>query len=466
MWSDRFVDSLQSLPGRNPRLEAIFVAACAFPAVLSTWIIFEGLGQSKPMIALTGVCALVVLMILMLGIREPLSLALVVFPLSLIKASENFDLLYGIVIWLLFLLYLGLDRFSEGRLNSREFWILLLVMIAPASGIINAMDTMKGALQYAGPILLPFGLYLAILRHSKGPELIDRIIRVTIWVFAAIGCSSMLMKILDPSIPRLGGPFTLYYTSLGYAAAAILPLCYYRVEHSRHRTLELVLLALVFTGMLLTNTRMALITTFIGAMFFFRRMKFLFLLGGITIAMLLLGEQLDVFGRIQEMSQSDVDISILSRIMGWIAGIKMLGLEPLLGIGYHTYEFEYVQFIKVPIIRLFHAHNLFLNKFLEIGFPAAILFLGYIHYTVISNLFRTARRSSPFGDLRYSLAVACLCYLLAGMTDEVLRQTGWCMWFFMMLGCLRRAELEDRRASIQVHTSHGADRLETGDRRQ
>jgi len=208
-----------------------------------------------------------------------------------------------------------------------------------------------------------------------------------------------------------------------------------------------VLLALVFMAMLLTNTRMAVLTTSLGLLLY----PELWLRLALPAALFVLARtwmvEMGFFTRLEQVT-SGLEESVVARFMGWQAALKLIAAHPWGGIGFSRFQHVYLKLTPIPVLRLQHAHNLLLNTCLELGIPGMLALLGSIGAFLGRAAWRLRKgwAHAAWGPERKAMLVACVVFLGSGMVDSMFLSASWTMLFWAWMGGVRRLELDDEAA--------------------
>ncbi len=132
------------------------------------------------------------------------------------------------------------------------------------------------------------------------------------------------------------------------------------------------------------------------------------------------------------------DTSSTLRIALWESTIAMIMDKPLLGIGWGAYWLvypEYDFFLQNENVKIFHAHNMYLNIAAEIGIPGLIVFLGimYGHIRIALNVLRETLENWSAGVLLGILA-AMGGIIVNGLTDYVMFNIQLSMLYWLLNG--------------------------------
>jgi len=134
------------------------------------------------------------------------------------------------------------------------------------------------------------------------------------------------------------------------------------------------------------------------------------------------------------------DTSSTLRIALWESTIAMIMDKPLLGIGWGSYWLvypEYDFFINNAEVKIFHAHNMYLNIAAEIGIPGLITFLAlmYGHLRLaLSVLSRTVESWSS--GLMLGIIAAIGGIIINGLTDYVMFNIQLSMLYWLLSGLI------------------------------
>lgn len=142
----------------------------------------------------------------------------------------------------------------------------------------------------------------------------------------------------------------------------------------------------------------------------------------------------EVAGRLWSLF-SGQDTSAMMRWALWDSTLYMIEDHFLIGSGWDTFLFvypDYNYFIQGPEVVMYHAHNLYLNMFAEVGIPGGVLFLTVLvgHGIVVGKT--TSRAVGR--TLQYGLGALLVGVLVSGLFDHTLYSKQISMIFWQLLG--------------------------------
>lgn len=325
-----------------------------------------------------------------------------------------------------------------------------------------------------------FGYYLA-LDWLSAPEGLRRL--VVILAAAGAGAAFLGFFTVDwparqainlrpftDHLPHLSGSFSLQHNELAHTLLLTLPFAVYlwrRPAARWQRWLASICLALMSLGLLLTQSRGALVglVAATAAWFLWRRISWRLLLLLLIILvfvgpLLLAGPgsaggsfgqwvaQLDAASR---GGESDT-LNWVSRLEIWRVAGEVLRDYPVLGAGLYTFDpvsrANYVYDLVGPDYPLTHAHNLFLQTAVSLGW-AGWLTLACLWLAAARGLWRAGRAADAATSHLVSPFAASLAgYLTLNLVDllEMGQKPGILIWL-LLAGCvaLARWETEDER---------------------
>ena len=129
---------------------------------------------------------------------------------------------------------------------------------------------------------------------------------------------------------------------------------------------------------------------------------------------------------------SGKDISVNTRKQVWDAAFAMLKEKPIFGYGTGFDNIRRVMH-EVYHVRQPHAHNIFLETWLENGVFGAIL-LAAIFVIFYINIFRLAKLGSGTRNVAVTLFASVSGFLLCGMTDCLFYGLKPLQYMMMFLG--------------------------------
>jgi len=149
-----------------------------------------------------------------------------------------------------------------------------------------------------------------------------------------------------------------------------------------------------------------------------------------------------------------VDTSSTLRIALWESTIAMIMDKPLLGIGWGSYWLvypEYDFFLNNANVKIFHAHNMYLNIAAEIGIPGLITFLWimYGHVRLALSVLSSALESWSSG-LLLGIVAAIGGIIINGLTDYVMFNIQLSMLYWLLNGLIVIVWQQSHRRQSEV----------------
>ncbi len=136
---------------------------------------------------------------------------------------------------------------------------------------------------------------------------------------------------------------------------------------------------------------------------------------------------------------SAADTSSEMRLALWESTLEMIFDHPLLGIGWGAYWMvypEYDFYINDPAVKIFHAHNVYLNYAAEIGIFGALAWCWAFFGSLVSSL-RAGLTGAPsfLTSFRLGVGLALASVAVGGLTDDVIFNipTSMLLWMTIAL---------------------------------
>jgi O-antigen ligase len=196
--------------------------------------------------------------------------------------------------------------------------------------------------------------------------------------------------------------------------------------------------------MLFTYTRMAMLAIVFGLgllVFKYRRLR---IWGFIAIALIPLVIPSSMMQRGEMVSM--LDISILIRLIAWYKAIFVIADNPLTGIGFSTWKDIYHNMVPLPNLYAQHAHNVYINLFLEIGIIGT---LAYIVIIFKSMLLYHLKAVKPKNDMvAFCVLTGMLSLLFACLTDIFIQQYAISLLFWITLALMVKESASHRKTGI------------------
>lgn len=367
-------------------------------------------------------------------------------PISLNLASAF--LVIGVLLWLMRMLMLGRIQF---RRTPFDFLIGLLVLLGAIS-ILGSPDRGFSFYNYyhlMGRYILLY--YLIVNNMNSSIQLRKMLIAIisSALVVAAYGFYqylygvSVALEWVDveqfPDLrirvfstlknPNLLAAFLVTVMSLCAGIALKMP-------NVIRKTLLFSIVGILGVCLVLTYSRGAWISLLavIGAYGFLHNRKILWLLLFIPVVVFFYAHD-SLMGRILSIF-NPTDTSSTLRMALWESTIAMIIDKPLFGIGWGAYYLvypEYDFFINDGNIKIFHAHNMYLNIAAEIGIPGLLVFLMimYGHIKAAWHVLTMTHDKYIKGAMAGIIA-AIAGLLVSGFTDYVMFSIQLSMLYWLL----------------------------------
>ncbi|MEW5988796.1 MAG: O-antigen ligase family protein, partial [Chloroflexota bacterium] len=266
------------------------------------------------------------------------------------------------------------------------------------------------------------------------------------------------LRPLTDRLPHLSGPFSLQHNELAHTLLLTLPFAVYlwqRPAARWQRWLAAGCLALLGLGLLLAQSRGAIVglVAATAAWLLWRRISWRALLTWLLLLVLigpLLLAGLGAAGRwnawvarLDAASRGGGSNSVnwVSRLEIWRVAGEVLGDYPALGAGLYTFDpvsrANYVYDLVGPDYPLTHAHNLFLQTGVSLGW-AGWLALAWLWLTAAYGLWRAGRAADTATTrLVRPFAASLVGYLTLNLVDllEMGQKPGVLIWL-LLAGCV------------------------------
>ncbi|MBC8016220.1 MAG: O-antigen ligase family protein [Sporomusaceae bacterium] len=149
------------------------------------------------------------------------------------------------------------------------------------------------------------------------------------------------------------------------------------------------------------------------------------------------------------------DTSSTLRIALWESTIAMIMDKPILGIGWGSYWLvypEYDFFLNNANVKIFHAHNMYLNIAAEIGIPGLLVFLSimYGHVRLALAVFKGVHESWSSG-LMLGIIAAIGGMIINGFTDYVMFNIQLSMLYWLLNGLIVIVWQQNQHHQQQSH---------------
>ncbi len=297
--------------------------------------------------------------------------------------------------------YLVVNNISSAAQIKRIIWVMLTSAL---------MVTLYGFYQYL------FGINISANEWVDGEQFPDLKMRV----FSTLENPNLLAGFLV-TMMAIGA-------SMGYKTPSV-----------GGKILLFSLVAMFGTCLVLTYSRGAWLSLLavIGVYGLLCNRKIFWLLILLPIVMLFCHDA--VLERIMSI-MNPTDTSSTLRLALWESTIAMIVDKPLLGIGWGSYWLvypEYDFFLNNPNIKIFHAHNMYLNIAAEIGIPGLLAFLTimYGHVRLALSMLQGSFECWLSG-LMLGIIAAIGGIIINGLTDYVLFNIQLSMLYWLLNGLI------------------------------
>jgi len=281
------------------------------------------------------------------------------------------------------------------------FWVLLTVPFSAAGR--------ESLMYWFGTVLKLLGLFIVTINAVRN----IRSLRTLLWVIILCGCmpavGTILSWIFPPTghVQRTGGrPGWLGNfwdpNCVAYFMAMLMSIGLYLFESSK-KTGKIIVVCLFglfgFTAMItLSRAGMMALAAVFGTHFLTSKRKWLSLLVGAVVLIAIIPKIPGVVSRAETIIEYKQDLSAMSRLHLWRAGLTMAKEHPIFGVGvsaFHTISGWYVkQPRRVPWRG---PHSSYMGVLAETGFIGLGLFLA-LHLVTIRDAWRLYRRTARMDD--------------------------------------------------------------------
>ncbi len=317
---------------------------------------------------------------------------------------------------------------------ARRGWLLwVLVGWAIASTLWSVAPAITLRRSLAAVLGVLYGLLLAV-RYRP-----EEVLRMLGWAVAIVVLASLLAVVVLPGWAIMGPPHegawrgVLYHkNAMGISSVLALIVCW-ALYHSQRGSKAFWIFVGIVAAVILLGTRsatalamaFALLATWFAIQARPREPYLLLASGSFAMAVALL--VLPVVPDLLQFSLSLLgkDLTLTGRIPLWLILIPFALERPLLGYGYGAFwlgESGPSQWVWAVTWDATHAHNGFLDLWLELGLPGALL----TALLVVLLLFRTARTAftGRTTSLAYLAFFFTVFFLLVNTTESVALESG------------------------------------------
>lgn len=228
-------------------------------------------------------------------------------------------------------------------------------------------------------LAMVFGLYLRAVMTAR---LYERTLNlICMFSIAAVSCAlteSVFRKLLHlgENIDRFSAMF-FYPNYYGTIISMVIIICAYKVLTDQgNRGFFFLVAAVNIIGVYLCKSIFTWAEVFIGItvlLLILKKFRLLaaWILAAVLVILLTLVADIELIPRV-----SEVEITTLLRVKIWTAAWQAIKESPLIGHGFMSYLFLYHDSYQGKIIP--HAHSLYLDLMMNVGFIGTALLLSYI----------------------------------------------------------------------------------------
>jgi len=417
---------------------------------------------------------LIIVLILISSVMPEIYIPNVLFDLKL--TPDFVFLVYGFLLWIFILLTTTNSdpehKFNLGPITLPAVLFSFVILLSAVISENNVVSLLKGIRLIFWYVIWIY-ILVVFLKTEKRIYNTLLLLVITIGVLSVISLVELLETVpissLVSATGRLAGRFM--GLSIGeYLSFAILVVFTFWIFSRRFyiKVLYSIAVMVFFALLLLSQTRMAFIATFIGYLFVLmalpRMTKYKLILFGTPVMILLIAiaivpeqSRFHSFISISDLviSPQSSDYSSWTRALLWKRSLELIIQHPILGVGPGLGPTK----INLAFHRglLLDPHNAYLSIFLETGLPGLFFFL-WIVIACWLVVFKTSRDSSLTPELR-QIAIAILGVLTAALIIGVTGSffSGGLGTFFtsllaMAIACYRLARLQRMKNTKAVNT--------------
>jgi O-antigen ligase len=289
------------------------------------------------------------------------------------------------------------------------------------------------SLYFIASIVIPLFSFLVIGNSRKDKPALDIWMRAISIVAIMVAIYGIYIALANPG-KRIGSTWSNAMTINGFYALAFF-FClalFFKTPFLVKRIFWLFAACIIFLGMLFTYTRMAMLAIVFGMLLMMYKNKRIRLWGIFAIALIPLIIPSAMLDRGE--TNSLIDISIFIRLIAWYNATSVILENPVFGIGFSTWKEIYHDMVPLPVLYAQHAHNVYINLLLEIGFFGTLAYLNIIFKSLRRYYIEAVK---PGGDMvSYSIWVGMLSLLFSCLTDIFIQQYTVSLLFWITLALM------------------------------
>ncbi len=349
-------------------------------------------------------------------------------------------------IYLLLILFLIKVYRGEIKLKWRSFYILPIcwLVVGLISAVVVSDNKVASLGLWKGWILDPVLLFLIVQNSLKYKSQMKFIHQAFVFLMGMIGFLA-IWQFATGTATTLDGRISTIFESANYLAMLMVPSLLFVlarfVKERKYLVYEIVFWILGLIALLLSASYIGLMGFLLGGLFlswsiFTKNIKsFLYvILGGILLASVFmwLQPESDRFYKMIDMSQQS---SVTVRVQVWEASTELIKENGVWGIGLGNFQEKYFNIIGSifdPPMEwsMLHAHNVFIQSWLEMTLLGMILFI-----TIILTAWNRAIKLIKKVDYYwlYGILAILLVWSVSGMLDTSYYKNDLSFIFWLMI---------------------------------
>jgi len=297
-------------------------------------------------------------------------------------------------IYLIFVLFFIKVAKGEIDLRWRNFYILPIcwVLIGLVSAVIVSDNRIASLGLWKGWILDPVLLFMVVQGSLKYKSQINFIYHAFVFLMGMMGFLAIWQFVTGTAI-TFDGRISTFFESANYLAMLMVPSLLFVlarfIKDKKFLVYEIVFWILGLVALLLSASYIGLMGFLLGGLFlswsvFTKNIKgfLLIILGGVLLATVFVVVQPDP-DRLTKMIDLTQRSSVSVRVEVWEASIELVKENGFWGIGLGNFQDKYFNIIgslfDPPMEwNMLHAHNVYLQSWLEMTMIGMFLFIGII----------------------------------------------------------------------------------------
>lgn len=308
----------------------------------------------------------------------------IILPLTFVFDSYILNSIFIFFITFINLLSVNFENLKFVRIISWLFLLLFGITL-----IFKSQNTNIGLLNYAHHFILPFLLFSTITNLEFEESFIKYLMISFIISGVILSLYSVLVLIESGFNFKLRIPSLWKFINMisGYLMICLIFCITFLINEKSFylKILNTLIIFLIITGILLTQTRAIFVSIFLGLFVFIVKKPRILIPVIIVLSLTFLLFNDLIIDRILSIFFFTKDISSIGRIQAWLTSYTLIKQNLFFGYGFETFEALRDNVFAYYFVLVVNSHNTYLHLIFETGLISATVFLSFY----FSAIFKT-----------------------------------------------------------------------------